>query len=328
MTADQVRRFTAKDPRLSRVLHFTKSGWPTTVEKSLQAYFNKRQEITLEGGCLLWGIRVIVPEKLQKRVLDELHVDHLGIVRMKSKARSYVWWPGVDQDIERVVRSCLPCQTVRNTPLATPLHPWLWPSKPWRRVHVDFAGPFLKRMFLLVTDAHSKWPEIIEMLSTTSMKTIEELRRLFAAYGLPEQLVTDNGPQFISQEFSDFMKLNGIKHIRTSPYHPASNGAVERLVQTFKKVMMSKMQKGATVSQQLSSFLLSYRTTPHSTTNMTPAELFMNRTLRTRLDLIQPNLETAVTKAQGRQKAYHDTKAKESRYLIGTSEMGLNGYQG
>ena len=71
------------------------------------------------------------------------------------------------------------------------------------------------------------------------------------------------------------MKLNGIKHIKTSPYYPASNGAVERLVQTFKKAMMLKVQKGGTISQLLSSFLLSYRTTPH-TTNVTPAELFMN----------------------------------------------------
>ena len=324
VTAEQVQRATAKDALLSRVLQFTKLGWPTAVDESLLGYFNRRHEISVEGGCLLWGIRVIVPEKLQKRVLDELHKDHLGIVRMKSKARSYVWWPGVDQNIEDLVRSCLACQEVRNTPPTAPLHPWLWPTKPWRRIHIDFAGPFLKRMFLLVTDAHSKWPEIIEMASTTSTRTIEELRRLFAAYGLPEQVVTDNGPQFVSQEFANFMKLNGIKHIKTVPYHPASNGAVERLVQTFKKSMMCKLQKGVTISQLLSSFLLSYRTTPHSTTKVTPAELFMNRNIRTRLDLIQPDIESTVSKAQGMQKAHHDTKVKETRYLIGEKVMAKN----
>ena len=104
-------------------------------------------------------------------------------------------------------------------------------------------------MFLLVTDAHLKWLKIIEMVSITSTKTIDELRRLFAAYGLPEQVVTDNGPQFVCKDFANFVKLNGIKHIKTSPYHPASNGAVERLVQTFKKAMMSKVQKGVTISQ-------------------------------------------------------------------------------
>ena len=94
------------------------------------------------------------------------------------------------------------------------------------------------------------------------------------------------------------MKLNGIKHIKTSPYHPTSNRAAERLVQTFKKVMTAKAQKGVSISQQLSSFVLSYRTTLHSTTSVTPAKLFMNRMLRTRLDLIQPNLESSVTKAE------------------------------
>ena len=84
-------------------------------------------------------------------------------------------------------------------------------------------------MFFLLVDAHSKWPEIYEMTSTTSARTIELLRHLFAAYGLPEQVVPDNCPQFISGEFESFMKNNGIKHIRTAPYHPASNGAVERL---------------------------------------------------------------------------------------------------
>ena len=92
--------------------------------------------------------------------------------------------------------------------------------KPWQRIHVDFAGPFQGKTYLLVLDAHSKWPEIVEMNSTTSQRTIAELRKMFAAQGLPQQLVSDNGPQFISDEFATFMKSNGIKHIRCAPYAP------------------------------------------------------------------------------------------------------------
>ena len=92
-------------------------------------------------------------------------------------------------------------------------------------------------MHLIVIDAHSKWPEVIEMSTTTSQKTITELQRLFSMYGIPTQLVSDNGPQFTSEEFASFMKRNGIKHIRCAPYHPSSNGTAERFVQTFKKAV-------------------------------------------------------------------------------------------
>ena len=129
---------------------------------------------------------------------------------MKEIARSYIWWEGVDKDIESVVKSCQACQSVKNAPPNTPLHPWLWPTKPWQRLHIDFAGLFQGRTYLLITDAHSKWPEIIEMTTTTASKTVEELHKLFSSIGLPEQIVTDNGPQFISEEFGVFTKMNGI----------------------------------------------------------------------------------------------------------------------
>ena len=105
---------------------------------------------------------------------------------------------------------------------------------PWQQVHVDFAGPFAGKMFLIVLDAHSKWPEVHIMSSTTAAKTIAVLREIFARYGLPQQLVSDNGPQFTAEEFTMFLRLNGVKHIKCAPYHQASNGAAERMVQTMK----------------------------------------------------------------------------------------------
>ena len=101
---------------------------------------------------------------------------------MKALARSYMWWPGLDLDLESCAKSCLPCQVVGNDPLKAPLHPWAWPARPWQRVHVDFAGPFLGKNFLVIVDAHSKWPEVIEMPSTIAQRTITELRKVFAAH--------------------------------------------------------------------------------------------------------------------------------------------------
>ena len=214
VTTDQVKTATRQDRVLSQVYHYTLHGWPDKIVEEFKPFARRKQELTIEGNCVLWGNRVVIPLKLRPALLEELHKDHPGASRMKAVARSYFWYPGLDQDIEKKAQSCTSCQAVKNTPPAAPLHPSLWPTKPWQRIHVDFAGPFKGKTYLLVMDAHSKWPEIVEMNSTTSQRTIVELRKMFAAHGLPQQLVSDNGPQFISDEFAAFMKSNGIKHIR------------------------------------------------------------------------------------------------------------------
>ena len=103
------------------------------------------------------GTRVVVPPAGRTRVVEELHEGHPGVSRMKSLARSFVWWPGMDHDLEAKVKSCQHCQITRHSPPPAPLHPWEWPQRPWVRIHVDYAGPFLGKMFLVVIDSHSKW---------------------------------------------------------------------------------------------------------------------------------------------------------------------------
>ncbi len=115
---------------------------------------------------------------------------------------------------------------------------------PWQRIHIDFAGPFLGKMYFLVIDAHSKWGEVFQMNHTTTTKTINILRLLLSSYGLPEQVVSDNGPQFASAEFQQFMQ----GHIRSAPYHPASNGLVEHFVRTFKESMSAGKNDGLSQS--------------------------------------------------------------------------------
>ena len=132
----------------------------------------------MEKDCILWGVRVVVPLKFQSRVLDELHDTPPGIVRMKAIARSYFWWPQIDNNIEVRAKSCVKCKTIQGNPPPAPLHPWMWPTTPWSCIHIDFAGPFLQRMYLIVVDGHSKWPEVIEMSSTSAESTIRELRKL------------------------------------------------------------------------------------------------------------------------------------------------------
>ena len=173
VTSEVIRRETRRDGNLSKIYEQVVNGWNIACEnEQLKPYHNRRNELTVSQGCLLWGIRVIVPVKLRSHILTLLHESHPGIVRMKALARSYVWWPGIDHDIEKLVKQCFGCQKNQNMPAIAPLHPWEWASSPWERIHIDFAGPFMDRMFLVVVDAHSKWPEIVEMKTTTATKTI------------------------------------------------------------------------------------------------------------------------------------------------------------
>jgi hypothetical protein len=178
VTNHEIQVATRTDPILSKVYQYTRKGWPSQVPESLKPYQTRSQELTVEGGCVLWGMRVIIPKKLQETILSELHRDHPGVSRMKSLARCHMWWPGLDKSIEDIAKSCIPCQSVKQSPPVAPLHPWIWPRKPWQRVHVDFAGPFMGKMFFIAVDAHSKWPEVYDMTETTSFKTIAVLRHV------------------------------------------------------------------------------------------------------------------------------------------------------
>ena len=200
---------------------------------------------------------------------------------MKSLARSYVSWPNMDNDLENKVRTCNNCQINRKNPPEAPLHPWEWPSRPWERIRVYYAGPFFGKMFLIMVDAYSKWLEVHPTNVATSRATIEKLRSTFAIHGLPKTIVSDNGSNFCSEEFEEFLAKNGIHHRRTAPYHPASNGLAERAVQTFKEGM-KKMSKKESLESRVSRFLFKYRITPHSTTGIAPAEMLMSRKPRSR----------------------------------------------
>lgn len=300
VTSKLIAAATRKDVVLSRVLDFTMIGWPDHVDNSdLQPYFKIRNELSVDQDCILWGMRVVIPSSYRATLLEELHAEHTGMVHMKSMARSYFWWPKLDADIEDRARQCRACAVHMNMPPKAPLHQWSWATRIWQRIHVDFAEKD-GQMFLLVVDSHSKWLEVIPMGSTTASKTIETLQVLFAAHGLPEEIVSDNGPQFIAMEFHRFCLQQGIKHIKSAPYHPATNGAVERCVQTVKQALRHHRFQGrdGTLKTLLSNFLFRYRCTPHSTTGRTPSELFLKRQIRNRFSLIKPNFNKTMERKQ------------------------------
>jgi len=199
------------------------------------------------------------------------------------------------------------------------LHPWEFPGECWKRLHIDFAGPFLNNMFMIVVDAHSKWLEVFRMSQITSQATITRLKRLFSAYGLPERIVTDNTTTFTSDEFQGFVKQNGIMHTRSAPKHPATNGLAERYVQTFKRGMKKLTNEQMCIDDRLSLFLLRYRTTPNCTTGQLPSNLFLKRHIRTRLDFLKPNIHEVVRRKQDLEKNQHDYQARERSFAVDDS---------
>ena len=218
----------------------------------------------------------------------------------------------MDAALEQKVKTCQACQGIRKNPAPAPLHPWEWPQQSWSRVHADYAGPFMGHNFLLLVDAHTKWIEVLIVSAATSQATIEMMRKTFATLGLPEMLVTDNGSVFTS---SEFIKRNGICHVNSSPYHPASNGLAERAVQTLKDGL-KKMASGS-LETKLARFLFQYRLTPQSVTGVSPSELMFSRRLRSQLDLLRLDIQTRVEARQEQQRSDHDRHARSREFRVG-----------
>ena len=173
---------------------------------------------------------------------------------------------------------------------------------------VGFAGPFEGKLILVTIDAHSKWIEASCTSSTSSACVIEELRTLFARFGLPESIVTDNASCFTSEEFEFFLEDNGIKHSLSAPYHPATNGLAERAVQIVKRGL--KKIVSDSMNTRLAQVLFSCRVTPQSITGVSPAKRLLQRHPRTQLDLLCPNTPLRVEEKHERQKRNHDAKSR------------------
>ena len=319
--AAQIEDWTAKDPVLSQVRDMILQGKTPSDTEEMQPYKSRLTELSIHDGCILWGTRVIVPPPGRSRMIELLHESHPGICRMKRLARSYVWWPGMDRELEAKVRACEVCQQTRPQDRPVPIHPWEWAQKPWSRLHLDYAGPLFGKMYLVLIDAYSKWIEAKVVSTATSAATIEHLTSIFSVHGLPEVLVTDNGTCFTSAEFKEFTKQNGIRHIRTAPYHPASNGQAERAVKIVKEGL--KKASRHSLEMQISKFLFRLRLTPHTTTGVAHAELLLGRRPRSHLDLVKPDLRqqaqskqmVQVTKSGGR---------RDTNFGVGSNILAKN----
>lgn len=282
INSETIAAETGNDPELSK------------LRSDLLTGKNNEPEYSLDQGIVFRGNRVFIPSKLREALLDELHYTHLGIVKMKQLARQHIYWPKIDTDIERKVHACPECARTQNNPPKVKQHYWEIPEQNFQRIHIDYAGLFQDHYYLILVDARSKWPEVrILKKAPTSESTIDLLEDIFSTHGFPEVLVSDNATIFTSEEFKQYCATNGIFQKFSAPNHPATNGLAERYVQILKRKLQAMVNDPLPLRRKVNNILFRFRATPLSS-GKSPAELYLNRKIRTKLDAIRPpNKRTA-----------------------------------
>ena len=270
---DKYRQAQQEDPICCKLMEFTQDGWPSKhqIKGYLKRYWQERNQFTMVEDLLLYGVRIVVPQNLRRTTLQKIHNGHQGFQKCYQRISTSVWWPGISKDLERFIKECLMC--LKTMPVPTePLLQSPLPKYPWQKVASDLFE--LKGIsYLLVVDYYSQYIEVQKLTSTTSSAIITALKAVFSRHGIPSVLVSDNGPQYVSEEMKSFATAYGFSHITSSPHYPKSNGLAERSVRTVKSIL----------SKSTDSYigLLSYRATPLPWCGMSPAQLLMGRRLRT-----------------------------------------------
>ena len=278
----QIRQKQNEDTVCIQIKHYCTHGWPESqIQSDIKPYWSERASITIQHGLLMKGKRIIVPASLRSEILQQLHSGHQGIVKCRARAKESVWWPGLSKAIQEVVNSCELCAKDSHAPLE-PLIPSQLPQRPWQKVASDLFE--LKgTSYLLVIDYFSRYVEMANLgRSTESVDIVKHLKSIFARHGIPEGVMSYNGPQYTASNFAQFADAYGFQHITSSPKFPQSNGEIERAVQTVKR-MIKKAEDPYLA-------LLAYRSAPlehgHS-----PAELLFGRSLRTTIPTTPENLK-------------------------------------
>lgn len=280
---NQIRVETQKDVNLKYAMDYTKSGWPQYKEDVALAardLFAVRSELSVAEGVLLRGDRIVIPFSLRKDILEKIHHGHQGIVKCRERAKQGVWWPRIAKDIQNRVSSCRACLQKQPSQSKEPLLTTECPVRPFQRVAVDICEVG-KRHHLVFVDYYSRWIDIYTLTSLTTASVITKLKSCFARHGIPEVVMSDNGPQFSSTDFKKFAEKWNFSHITSSPHYPQSNGEAERAVRTAKDILKQEEPELA---------LLTYRATPLPALGVSPAEMALGRRLRTTLPALPKTL--------------------------------------
>lgn len=307
----------SNDAEASNLIAAIQSEW-TWVNRSIKCYTHLRTSLTLADNLLFFDDRLFIPRSLRGRIIADAHEGHLGQSKMKEILRSHFFWPKMGHDIEEYVRQCQSCIRFsgenRHAPLQSTVEQV---NSPWQRVAIDITGPSERlkgATYLSVIDYYSRFPFLHRLHSTSSHEIIEALTHLFSLFGTPFELVSDNGTNFVSQEFETFLASQGIKHFRSSNYYPQSNGVVERLHATVKHRLDKLLFEGMPLDKAVPLCLRELRSSPHSSTGETPFFRMFGREMNTRYMHLD-NKQVITQKVSNKQKYIRKDNNMHARVL-------------
>ena len=270
ITTDEIKMATVQDAVLQGIMETIETGsWSTRPQAISQEIFRVFKEakdclsVNSERNIILKNNLIVVPESLQDRIIQLAHEGHQGINKTKSLLRLKVWFPYMTAKAESAVKGCVPCQANTNRSNMEPLAMSTLPAGPWQKLSLDFCGPLPSGDTLLVMqDEYSRYA-VVEILRKTAVDAvIPVVDKIFSEYGFPKEVKTDNGPQFKSASWSNYMKNSGIKHRRITPLWPRANAQAESFNKPLMKAIRASSIQGQNWKQAMYKFLRMYRATP------------------------------------------------------------------
>ena len=322
-----IKEHTRSDETLQSLIKSIQSNHWTDKTKQ---YHKVRQElsVTSDQALVLRGTRIVMPAALHQQAIDLAHEGHQGIVKSKQLLRTKVWFPGVDAQMEDTINKCLACQANSPSHTQAPLKMTELPPYPWHSVAIDFYGPLpTGEYFLVCIDEHSRYPVVETIHSLTTKSVVPVLDKIFALFGIPVVVKSDNGPPFHGADFKKFAKHLGFTHHRVTPLWPQANGEVERFMTNIGKCIRTTHTEGRSWKQTMSTYLRNYRSTPHVTTGKSPASIMFGRDIQTKLPSIVQNTQSDVRDydrlQKARMKRYADQKRRAKPVAIAAGDTVL-----
>ena len=270
-----LRKYAAEDDEYQQLKTVILRGFPdhrSDLPDSCKQYWQVRHSLTIDDNLIVYGCRLLVPTRMRRDMLSQLHESHQGMVRTKQRARLTIYWPGLDNDIDNLVSQCKQCQTHLPSHPKEPLINKPRPTRPFQKIAADFCH-HAGRSYLVFADCFTDWPTIVPMgYSATSADLITAARELFSRTAVPDVFWSDGGPQFTSKQFQQFSTQWGFNHQVSSPHYPQSNGKAEATVKAMKKIIRAAWNGRFLDDDKLCMALLQYRNTPSSRDGLSPAQ--------------------------------------------------------